>query len=226
MTAYNIGALNEKALHADLKQWYRQSGDATEIKVDGFIIDIVRDDLLIEIQTRNFSAIKRKVLALTATHPVRVVYPVAREKWIVRQGKDGKQLGRRKSPRRGTLLQVFEELVSFPELMAHANFSLDVLSIQEEEVRRYDKRRGWRRHGWVTHERRLLRVLDRHIFADPEDCGHLLPQNLTEPFTTRELAGALDRPRRFAQKMAYCLHRMGALTQTGKRGNAWLYARV
>jgi hypothetical protein len=124
------------------------------------------------------------------------------------------------------LLQVFEELVSFPELMAHANFSLDVLSIQEEEVRRYDKRRGWRRHGWVTHERRLLKVLDRHILADPEDCVCLLPQDLTEPFTTRELATALDRSRRFSQKMAYCLHRMGALTQTGKRGNAWLYARV
>jgi hypothetical protein len=225
MNTHHIGALNEKALHADLKQWYSEPGDKVEVKVDGFFIDIVRNDLLIEIQTRNFSAIKRKLLTLTANHPVRVVYPVAREKWIVRQGKDGKQLGRRKSPKRGTVLQVFEELVSFPELMTHANFSLEVLSIQEEEVRRYDKRRGWRRHGWVTHERRLLKVLERHILADPEDCAHLLPQDLTEPFTTRELADTLDRPRRFAQKMAYCLHRMGAFHQTGKRGNARLYIR-
>jgi hypothetical protein len=225
MTTHHIGALNEKALHADLKQWYSQPGDKVEVKVDGFFIDIVRNNLLIEIQTRNFSAIKRKLLTLTANHAVRIVYPVAREKWIVRQGKDGKQLGRRKSPKRGTVLQVFEELVSFPELMTHANFSLEVLSIQEEEVRRYDKRRGWRRHGWVTHERRLLKVLDRHILVDPVDCGHLLPQDLTEPFTTRELADALDRPRRFAQKMAYCLHRMGILTQTGKRRNARLYIR-
>jgi hypothetical protein len=33
--------------------------DRFEVPVDGFVIDIVRDDLLIEIQTRNFSSLKR-----------------------------------------------------------------------------------------------------------------------------------------------------------------------
>ena len=44
-----IGLLNEKELHASLKQWYARPGDRFEIPVDGFVIDIVRDDLLIEI---------------------------------------------------------------------------------------------------------------------------------------------------------------------------------
>ena len=59
-----IGLLNEKALHASLKQWYARPGDQLEVAVDGFVIDIVRDDLLIEIQTRNFSSIKSKLTNL------------------------------------------------------------------------------------------------------------------------------------------------------------------
>jgi hypothetical protein len=46
-----IGQLNEKALHASLKQWYARPGDRFEVAVGGFVIDIVRAELLIEIQT-------------------------------------------------------------------------------------------------------------------------------------------------------------------------------
>ena len=194
-----------------------------EAAVDGFVIDLVRDDLLIEIQTGNFSAIKRKMTALTRNHQVRLIYPVAREKWIVRQDAAGEPIGRRKSPKRETYLHMFKELVSFPHLMMHVNFSLEVVSIQEEEVRRFDKRRGWRRHGWVTHERHLLHVLEQRLFSTPADYGKLLPSELPDPFTTKDLAQTLDIPRWLAQKMAYCLHKMGTLVQQGKRGNARLY---
>ena len=56
-----IGLLNEKPLHASLKQWYARPGDRFEVAVDGFVIDIVRDDLLIEIQTRNFAPSSRSL---------------------------------------------------------------------------------------------------------------------------------------------------------------------
>ena len=222
-----IGTLNEKPLHAALKMWYARPGDRFEVSVDGFIVDIVRGDLLVEIQTCNFAAIKRKLAALTVRHPVRLVYPIAREKWIVRLAEDGQgQLGRRKSPKRGALEQVFAELVRIPRLLSNPNFSLEVLLIQEEEVRRYDGRRGWRRHGWVTHERRLLEVIDQRLFETPADIAALIPPTLSEPFTTSDLAAAIDKPRWLARKMAYCLREMGALVPVGKQGNAILYSRA
>ncbi|MFC2046021.1 hypothetical protein ACFLTC_00675 [Chloroflexota bacterium] len=219
-----IGSLNEKPLHSALKSWYAQPGDRFEVPVDGYLIDIVRADLLIEIQTKNFAAIKKKLLKLTGDHPVRLAYPIAREKWIVKLAKDGAgQLGRRKSPKRGTYEEVFVELVRFPGLLAHPNFSLDVLLIQEEEVRRFDGRRGWRRRGWVTHERRLLEVVDQRLFEAPGDMVDFLPSGLAEPFTTSELAIATGQRRWLAQRMAYCLREMGVIHQVGKRGNAILY---
>jgi hypothetical protein len=222
-----IGTLNEKSLHAALKQWYAQPDDLIEVSVDEFTVDIVRGDLLIEIQTRNLSAIRRKLTTLVEQHPVRLVYPVAQDKWIVRQSENGKRaLGRRKSPKRGTVELVFEELVSIPQLLAHSNFALDVLLIQEEEVRRYGGTRNGRRRGWVTHERRLLQVVGQRLFETPKEMLALIPATLPEPFTTSDLAKATGQPLWLAQKMAYCLREMGAITVVGKRGRGILYARA
>jgi hypothetical protein len=54
----------------------------------------------------------------------------------------------------------------------------------------------------------------------------LIPATLAEPFTTADLAAAIDRPRRLAQKMAYCLREMGAITPLGRRGRAILYTQA
>jgi hypothetical protein len=221
-----IGTLNEKPLHAALKDWYAQPGDRFEVPVDGYLVDVVRGDLLIEIQTRNFTTIRRKLRALLSDHPVRLVYPIPQDKWIVRVSEDGQTvIGRRKSPKHGSVEDVFVELVRLPHLLAHPDFSLEVLLTQEEEVRRHEPNRAWRRKGWVTVERRLLGVLDRRLFAAPSEMGALIPPDVEEPFTTSDLAEAVGRPRWFAQKMAYCLRNMEAIEPVGKSGNAILYSR-
>ncbi len=51
-------------------------------------------------------------------------------------------------------------------------------------------------------------------------------KKLKEPFTTADLAGAMGRGKKLAQKMAYCLRRMGVIQQVGRRGRANVYARA
>jgi hypothetical protein len=221
----NIGILNEKPLHAALKKWYARPGDQFEVSVDGFVVDIVRGNLLIEIQTGNFASIKRKVHALAVNHILRLVYPIAREKWILRLARNGSSVpSRRRSPKRGALELLFKELVSYPKLMANPNFSIEVLFIREEEVRCYDGRRGWRRRGWITKERRLIDVIDREVFEGPKDLLGLIPPDLIEPWTTEDLSLAIGQPRWLVQKIVYCLREIGVAKVVGKKGNAILYA--
>jgi len=222
-----IGTLNEKPLHEALKQWCAQPGDAFEVSVDGFVVDIVRGDLLIEIQTRNFGAIRKKLEKLLVHHRVRLVYPIPCVKWIIKQPDDeDSPVSRRKSPGHRAFENIFDELVSFPQLLMNPNFSLELLLIEEEEVRRYDGARGWRRRGWVTHERRLLRVVEQRILLAPDDIAGFMPPGLAEPFTTSDLAAAITRSRRLAQKMVYCLRLTGCITPVGKRANSILYCRL
>lgn len=218
-----IGLLNEKALHASLKQWYARPGDRFEVPVGGFVIDIVRDDLLIEIQTGSFAAIKSKLSHLVRSHPVRLVYPIVREKWILRPANgDSGRFVRRKSPKRGRVEDLFREMVSIPHLLPHRNFSFEVLMIQEEQARRYEGKRQWRRKGWAIEARRLLDVVDRRLFEEPADWRRFLPEGL-ESFTTEDLATAMDTGRDLAQKMAYCLREGRVIELIGKRGRANLY---
>jgi len=220
-----IGLLNEKPLHASLKQWYARPGDRFEVPVDGFVVDIVRDDLLIEIQTRNFASINSKLCKLTQSYEVRLVYPVVQEKWIVRMESNSRGIEvRRKSPKRGRLEDLFQELVSIPQLLSNPNFSLEVLMIREEEVRRYDKKRKWRRKGWVVEGRRLVKVLDRRLFRRSADWLAFVPDGL-QSFTTKDLATVSDTRRELAQKMAYCLRHARMIELIGRQGRANLYRR-
>ena len=218
-----IGLLNEKPLHASLKQWYARPGDRFEVPVHGFVIDIVRDNLLIEIQTRNFASINAKLCKLTQSHEVRLVYPIVQEKWIVRSATGNRGLAiRRKSPKRGRWEDLFWELVSIPQLLSNPNFSLEVLMIREEEVRRYEGKRRWRTKGWAIEGRRLVEVLDRRLFGGSADWLTFLPDGL-QSFTTKDLATAADTRRELAQKMAYCLRQARMIELIGRQGRANLY---
>lgn len=218
-----IGLLNEKQLHASLKQWYARPGDLLEVPVDGFVIDIVRDDLLIEIQTRNFASIKSKLTNLVRHHQVRLVYPIVQEKWIVRSATgNGTAAIRRKSPKKGRMEDLFWELVSIPQLLSNPNFSFEVLMIRGEEVRRYNVAKRKVRKGWIIEGRRLLEVVDQRSFHQSADWLRFLPDGL-ELFTTSDLASRMNTRRDLAQKMAYCLREARMIELIGKRGRAKLY---
>jgi len=223
-SAPHIGTLREKPLHASLKRWYARSGDRIEVPVDGFVIDLVREDLLIEVQTRGFSSMKQKITTLLDLgHRVRVVHPIPIDKWIVKVDADGTVLSRRRSPRHGNPTDVFAELVSFPNLLADPHLEIDVILTNEEEYRRYTPNRSWRRKGWTIEERRLIDVVDTLLISNTDDLAALLPAGLSDPFTTADLATELGRPRRSAQQMAYCLRIADVIVAVGKRGNAVEY---
>ena len=226
-SAPHIGTLREKPLHASLKRWYARSGDRIEVPVDGFVIDLVREDLLIEVQTRGFSSMKQKITTLLDLgHRVRVVHPIPIDKWIVKVDADGTVLSRRRSPRHGNPTDVFAELVSFPNLLADPHLEIDVILTNEEEYRRYTPNRSWRRKGWTIEERRLIDVVDTLLISNTDDLAALLPAGLSDPFTTADLATELGRPRRSAQQMAYCLRIADVIVAVGKRGNAVEYRVV
>ncbi|MEA2058263.1 MAG: hypothetical protein U9O63_06050 [Actinomycetota bacterium] len=220
----HIGTLREKPLHASLKRWYARPGDGVEVPVDGFVIDLVRENLLIEVQTRGFSSMKQKAIALLDQgYRLRIVHPIPIDKWIIKVDADGAVLSRRRSPKHGSPIDLFAELVSFPDLLAHPHLEVEVLLTKEEEYRRHTPGRSWRRNGWTVVERRLIEVVDTLLLRHTEELAGLLPDDLAEPFTTADLAQKLGRPRRTAQQMAYCLRSVGAVVAVGKHGNTVVY---
>jgi hypothetical protein len=217
-SAPGIGTLRERPLHASLKRWYAEPGDLTEVAVDGYVIDLVRGDLLIEVQTRGLSSARHKVAALLARgHRLRVLYPIAVHTWIVKFDGEGGELSRRRSPRHGIASDVFAELVSVATLLADPRLEFDLALIEMEERRFHAPDGPWRRKGWTVEERRLVEVLGTLPLRGAADLAALLPPELPDRFTTADLASRLGRPRRAAQQMAYCLRLAGVIVLVGKR---------
>jgi hypothetical protein len=223
--ATNFTTYREGSLHAALKALYARPGDLVEGKVDGFVVDVVREDELIEIQTASFSSMTAKLEQLTQNHRVALVHPIAAERWLLTVDADGAITRRTRSPKRGVGLDLFHELVAFPALIDHPNFRIELVLIREEEVRgpvpdgaRYRHPRQW----WRL-DRRLVEVVDVVRIDRPADLAGLLPPGLPETFTSADIAAASRRPKGLAMRTAYCLTRAGVATCTGRRGRLQTY---
>jgi len=216
--------LSEGALHAALKARLAEPGDRLEVPVDRFVIDLLRaDGELVEVQTGGFGPLAAKLDALLDAHRMRIVYPVAAERRIIRIDEHGQVLTTRRSPKRATAAAVFDRLVAFPSLLLHPNLTIEVLLLREDHVRGpgpTTTRRRTRDPG----ERRLVDVLDRITLRTAEDVVAALPDLPREPFTTRELAAVLGCGTLLAQRAVYCLRAIGIVEPAGKRGRAPLHA--
>jgi hypothetical protein len=202
-----IGELREGPLHRALKDWLARPGDHAEVRVEGYVIDLVRaDGELVEIQTGGFSPLRAKLDALLDRHRMRIVHPVPARRRIVRVDEAGEVLSSRPSPKR-------------PD--ATAGLTVEVLLCAEDHVRAPAPVRG-RRFLRDPGERRLAEVLERIELRGAADLAPLvaLPQG---EFTTRELAAAMGAPLPLAQRAAHCLRALGVLEPAGTRGPAPLH---
>jgi hypothetical protein len=220
----SIGVLGEGPLHAAVKALLASPGDRVEVPVGRFVIDLVRaDGELVEIQTGGFGALGAKLDALLDEHRMRIVYPVAAERRIVRIDEQGQVLATRRSPRRATAVDVFDRLVAFPSLLSHPNLTIEVLLLREDHVRGPGPTRT-RRRTRDPGQRRLVDVLDRITLGTSEDILAVLPPLPAEPFTTRELAKILGCGTVLAQRTLYCLRAIGIVEPAGRRGRSPLHA--
>ncbi len=216
----------ETSLHRELKSFYADEEAQFEVPLGRYRIDVVTGDRLIEVQHGSLSAIRDKIRTLVRDHEVTVVKPIVVRKRLVKLVKKGGRVkGRRLSPKRGVLLDIFDELVHFTRAFPHPRLTLDVVLVDIEELRYpgHGRRRRWRKDDFQVEDQRLLEVHETHTFRTARDLLDLVPDTLPDPFHTGHLAEALDVHRWIAQRVAYCFRNMGAAEQVGKQGNAHLY---
>jgi hypothetical protein len=214
----------ETSLHRALKDRYGSGpGCDSEVYLDGFRIDAVdADGRLVEIQSGPLGPLRQKLRRLLPRHRVQVVKPVVLERRLVRRARpDGHNLSVRRSPKRGAYADLFEDMVGLACEFPHPNLVIEVLGVSIDEVR-IDRRR-W--PGYKIADRTLREILGTRVLQRPADLWRLLPSehDWTQPFTTNEIAARVDRPRWFAQRVAYCLRLSGAARTVGKRANLRVY---
>lgn len=204
-----------------MKARYAEPGDQLEVPLDGFVIDIRRADLLVEIQTSSFGAMGRKLDRLLGQYRMLLVHPIAVETYLQRPDKKP-----RKSPKRGSIFSIFEELVSIPTLLDHPNLMLDVVLVSVTHVQEVAPRARRGRGGFRTIDRQLRDVLHVRRFRDTGDLAELLPAGLPPEFTTADIATGAKVPRHVAQRMAFCFRALEVITEVGRTKAGIHYTRA
>ncbi len=219
----------ETSLHRDLKTLYARGPAQFEVSLGGYRIDVIDGDRLIEIQHGSLAAIRDKVRDLLGDHQVLVVKPIVAGKLLVkRAAKDGAVASRRRSPLRGGLLDLFDELIHFTRVFPHPRLTLDVVLVEVEEWRYpgHGRRRRWRPSDYEVEDQKLVTVCSTRRLRTAADLAELVACPLPRRFHTGDLAESLQVRRLLAQRIAYCFRQMGTVRPVGKRGNALLYEFV
>lgn len=220
-----IGTLGEKTLHAVLKAYYEPDTESHEIKIGRYVADIVGENGIIEIQTRNLDKLRKKLEAFLSVAHVTVVYPVAAVKWLIWVDPITGELTKpRKSPRRGVAQDAFPELYKIRPLLAHPNLSIRIVLM---EINEYRYRNGWSvdgKKGSTRCDRIPCALVREIVLHTPSDYRQLLPDGLPSPFTARDYQKAAKIRLSHAQTTLLLLYELGAADRVGKCGNAFLYA--
>ena len=142
--------MTESSLHKSLKEYYRYNDSGSiEQSIDGFIIDVLIDNCIIEIQTKSLAQQRRKLEHFLDDYRYKIVLPIPRNKYIITidPQKRTDKFPRRLSPKHGTPADMFKEIVYLTKYITHPNMIIELLMIQEEELRIKDGNGSWRRKG-------------------------------------------------------------------------------
>lgn len=220
-----IGTLQEKTVHAVLKNFYEPDPAHQEIPVGNFVADILRDNEIIEIQTRSLNAMRRKLDFFLEHYPVTIVHPVIHTKWLYWIDEEtGEITKKRKSPKTGTQYDAFYELYKIKPYLNHPNLHLCLPVIDVEEYRLLN---GWshdRKRGSSRYDRIPKALVDEFYIGNVREYGCMIPEELPAEFTAKDYAKASGLALRYAQTAMTVLHYIGVITLVRKEGRAHVYS--
>ena len=78
-----IGTLGEKKLHAALKRFYAKDSTCLEVPLGRFVADVFDGERVVEVQTRQFARLEKKLRFFLERYPVTVVYPFPRTRHLI-----------------------------------------------------------------------------------------------------------------------------------------------
>jgi hypothetical protein len=207
-----------------VKNYYEPDEDKQEIPVEGLYADIFTGNEIIEIQTRSFDQVRKKLDRFLTYYPVTVVLPIPHVKWLIWIDEEtGELTDKRKSPKKGNAYEAFRELYKIKQYLNKDGLTIKLLFLDMEEYRLLN---GWskdKKKGSVRYDRIPIKIHSEMYIERIEDYVQLVPIDLPDEFTTKDYAKATKLTANRAGTALNILHYVGAVKRIGKKGNAYIY---
>ncbi len=219
-----IGTLQEKTVHAVLKNYYAPDEEMHEIPLESYVADIFTGHEIIEIQNGNFYKIRTKLEEFLSRYPVTIVYPIPHTKWLIWMDVEtGECTDKRKSPVTGSAYHAFAELYRIKPFLTNENLRFCFPLIDVEEYRLLN---GWsadKKKGSHRYDRIPVALFDEVVIERREDYLQFLPYELPVEFTTADLKQIAKISAKTAGLVLNILNHIGIIEKIGKKGRLYLY---
>lgn len=218
-----INTFNEKSLHDELKKIY--NADRYEAKFGRYIIDAIKGNTLIEVQTKNISSIKKKLENISKDNRVILVHPIIENKYLITEELSGNTTTR-KSNKKQNFYSFFDELVSCYDILSFEKLEIHLYLIDVNEYRINDGKGSYSRRGISVINREIREVNNKIVIRNKNDLIEKIGGLPEKDFTVKDLSEFLGIDRKICQKICYTLKNSEIIYMTGKSGRSYLYSKI
>lgn len=225
-----VGTLSEKYLHIFLKNYFEPDKSCHEVKVGRFTADICHDNEIIEIQTRNLSALREKLeYYLLEGFEVTVVHPIPRSRQLYNVDKDsGETVKGRRHPHIGTFFDGIPELYKIKYFLDWERFNVRLMLFDVDEYRQVKgggvTKSGRRRRVRSERLERIpIAICDTLLLDNSADYLAFVPSGLPKEFTSTVFAKTAKIPIDCARMTLNILSYLGTVEHIANDGKKYIY---
>ena len=134
-----IGTINEKSVHAYLKNYYENDKNYQEVKVGNYIADIKKDNDIIEIQTKNLKALINKInYYISSGFKVKIVHPIMYRQTLIWKDCTDILVSKRISKNYKVIQDSFYEIDKLREFIINNKIEVELVLIDFDDLRYMD----------------------------------------------------------------------------------------
>jgi len=234
--------MSEKSLHAVIKKHLEPDETKHEIRIGRFIADIATHNKIIEIQTRSFNMLRKRLdfylntcqeksigtcpKTNLGTYHVVLVYPLPRYKWLYWINKETNEITKkRKSPKIGSIYDAIGELYKIKSFLNHENLCICLIFVDLKEYRYLDGWSGDKKKGSTRCDRVPVNIVEEINLDNVEDYHIFIHDALPEQFTSKDYVAFAKVNIFTAQTTLNILDYLGIVKRVGKQGRTYVYER-
>lgn len=225
-SASSIGTEKEKTLHKIIKYYITLDESHHEVSVDKKIVDVFINNKIYEIQTQGFDKLRNKLDTLLKNHKVVVVYPIPYIKYIYLINELGEIISYRKSPKKGTPLEIFKELYKIKSYLNNKNLSFKIIMFNSEEYRDKVVKKHIKSKGYKRNDQIVSNIVEEYNINSVNQFVKLLNEfNLPTEFTTYDIIKATKVSKKVSSLTVNILLYLGAIEKIGIKNRYSVYKK-
>lgn len=216
----SIGTKQEKTIHQFLKYYISPDSKNHEVKVGKNIVDVLLDNHVYEIQTRNFNTLRDKLNSLLVDYKVTIVYPVESIKMLYKTNELGEVIQKHKSPRPDRPIKICSELYKISDYLNNPNLSFMVacLDVDEYQTTRINKYKQTRLTRIDASPNKVIETIELN---NSSDFLKILPD--LDLFTSKDFSKATKLTGRNLSSALLALRKLNVIDIDHKEGNKYIY---